>query len=118
MDVGEAACPDGQARVDSAQLDLGYCDVKRPITGLIGAKQVSIGDLVGKGEPTLMATMSTLDPIWFYCNVSEVEYLQAQDKSKQTGKEVEDVPLTLILSNGKEHPGSRASSFSSTARWT
>ena len=59
------------------KLDLGYCDVKAPITGLIGAKQVSIGDLVGKGEPTLLATISTLDPIWFYCNVSEVDYIQA-----------------------------------------
>ncbi len=104
VDVGEAAIESAKARVESAQLDLGYCDVKAPITGLIGAKQVSIGDLVGKGEPTLLATMSTLDPIWFYCNVSEVEYLQAKAKSKHTGKEIEDVPLTLILSNGTEHP--------------
>jgi membrane fusion protein, multidrug efflux system len=58
---------------------------------------------VGKGEPTLLATMSTLDPIWFYCNVSEVEYLQAQTKSKQTGRNIEDVPLTLLLSDGSEH---------------
>ena len=73
-----------KARVESAQLDLGYCEVKAPITGLIGAKQVSIGDLVGKGEPTLLATMSTLDPIWFYCNVSEVEYIKAKRMSRET----------------------------------
>lgn len=104
VDVGKANVVTAQSRVESAQLDLGYCDVRAPITGLIGAKQVSIGDLVGKGEPTLLATMSTLDPIWFYCNVSEVEYLQAQTKSKLTGRNIEDVPLTLILSDGSEHP--------------
>jgi membrane fusion protein (multidrug efflux system) len=103
VDVGKAAIETAQARVVSAEIDLGYCQITAPITGLIGGKQVSIGELVGKGEPTLMTTISTLDPIWFYCNVSEVEYLQAKEKSKVTGKQVEEVPLTLILPNGKEH---------------
>lgn len=103
VDVGKAGVESAKARVESAQIDLGYTDIKAPVSGLIGAKQVSIGELVGKGEPTLMATISALDPIWFYCNVSEVEYFQAKEKSKLTGKQVEDVPLTLILPNGKEH---------------
>lgn len=104
VEVGKAGVVTAQARVESAHIDLGYCDVTAPITGLIGAKQVSIGELVGKGEPTLMATISTLDPIWFYCNVSEVEYLQAQAKSSDTGKEIEKLPLRLVLSDGAEHP--------------
>jgi membrane fusion protein (multidrug efflux system) len=103
VEVGEAGVQSANARVDSAKLDLSYCTMRAPVTGLIGAKQVAIGDLVGKGEPTLLATISTLDPIWFYCNVSEVEYLQAREKSKQTGRQIEDVALTLILPNGKEH---------------
>ncbi len=103
VDVGKAGVLSAQARVESAQLDLGYCEIKAPVAGLIGGKQVSIGELVGKGEPTLMTTISTLDPIWFYCNVSEVEYFQAREKSKLTGKKVEEVPLTLILPNGKDH---------------
>lgn len=104
VDVGEAGVLTARARVESAQLDLGYCDVTAPITGLIGAKQVAIGDLVGKGEPTLLATISTLDPIWFYCNVSEVEYLKAERKSREIGRNVADLPLTLLLAGGEEHP--------------
>ena len=50
-----------------------------------------------------MATISTLDPIWFYCNVSEVDYLKAKEKSNETNSEIERLPLTLILPNGKEH---------------
>lgn len=105
VEVGEAGVQSANARVDSEKLNLGYCDVKAPITGLIGAKQVSIGDLVGRGEPTLLATISTLDPIWFYCNVSEVEYIRAKEKSIKLGRNVEDLPLTLILADGKDHPG-------------
>ena len=104
VEVGQAGIETAQARVESAQLDLGYCEVKAPITGLIGAKQVSIGELVGKGEPTLMATISTLDPIWFYCNVSEVDYIKSEQRSRTLGKPLESLPLHLILSDGNEHP--------------
>jgi RND family efflux transporter MFP subunit len=104
VDVGKAAVVSAQARVDSAKLDLSYCDIQAPIAGLIGAKQVSLGDLVGKGTPTLMATISTLDPIWFYCNVSEVQYLRAEAEVRRTGKRVMDMPVTLILADGSVHP--------------
>lgn len=103
-DVGKAAVVTAQAQVDSATIDLGYCDIRAPVTGLIGAKQVSIGDLVGKNEPTLLATISTLDPIWFYCNVSEVDYLKAQADSARSGKQVEDFPVSLILADGSTLP--------------
>lgn len=104
VDMGKASVLSAQSRVETALLNLGYCDVLAPITGLIGAKQVSIGDLVGKGEPTLLATMSTLDPIWFYCNVSEVDYIQAEAKSRKIGRDINTLPLTLVLANGLEHP--------------
>ena len=104
VDVGKASVLSALARVQSATFDLGYCDVRAPITGLIGAKQVSVGELVGKGQPTLLATISTLDPIWFYCNVSEVSYLKAQAEIQRTGKRVEDLPVSLMLASGATHP--------------
>jgi len=104
VDMGKANVLTAQSKVETAQLNLGYCEVMAPITGLIGAKQVSIGDLVGKGEPTLLATMSTLDPIWFYCNVGESDYIKAETKSRKLGRDIATLPLTLVLSNGLEHP--------------
>jgi membrane fusion protein (multidrug efflux system) len=104
VDMGKAAVLTAQARMENATLNVGYCDVRSPIAGLAGAKQVSIGDLVGKGTPTLLVTISTLDPIWLYCNVSEVSYLKAQSETQRTGKRVQDLPVTLILANGTIHP--------------
>jgi membrane fusion protein (multidrug efflux system) len=104
VDVGKASVTSAWARVESAKLDLTYCTVTAPMNGMIGAKQVSIGELVGKGQPTLMATMSTLDPIWFYCNISEVQYLRYQTEIRLTGKTAEDLPITLLLANSSEHP--------------
>jgi membrane fusion protein (multidrug efflux system) len=102
--VGLASVESAKAQVESATIDLGYCDVKAPVTGLIGAKQVSIGDLVGKGQPTLLTTISTLDPIWFYCAISEVQYLKAENEVRRTGKKVEELPVSLILADGSMHP--------------
>jgi membrane fusion protein, multidrug efflux system len=104
VDVGKAAVLSAKARVESAMLDLSYCDVRAPISGRIGAKQVSIGELVGKGTPTLLATISTLDPIWFYCNVGEAQFLKADAETRRTGKELANLPLTLTLANGSVHP--------------
>ncbi len=104
VEVGKANVLSAEARLDYANLELTYCDVRAPITGLIGAKQVSIGDLVGKGTPTLLATISTLDPIWFYCNVSEVSYLRADAEARRRGRSIDQVPVTLLLSDGSEHP--------------
>ncbi|MCX6923246.1 MAG: efflux RND transporter periplasmic adaptor subunit, partial [Verrucomicrobia bacterium] len=54
--IGEASVFSAKARVEAALLELSYCTNCAPTNGLIGAKQVSIGELVGKGTPTLMAT--------------------------------------------------------------
>jgi len=104
VELGQAGLASAKARVETAQLELSYCEIRAPISGLIGAKSVSLGELVGKGEPTLLATISTLDPVWFYCNVSEVEYLKAVERGKTVGREVADLPLTLLLGDGTEHP--------------
>ena len=101
--VGEANVRSAEARVVSAKLDLGYCDVTAPLDGMIGAKQVSVGSLVGKGEPTLLATISQLDPIWFYCNVSEVQYLTAESEGRRTGKKLANLQIALLLGDGSVH---------------
>jgi membrane fusion protein (multidrug efflux system) len=103
VDVGKAGVLMAEARVDSAKIDLGYCGVFAPVSGLIGAKQVSVGELVGKGQPTLLATISTLDPIWFHCNISEVQYLRAETETRRTGKLLGDLAVSLILADGSTH---------------
>lgn len=104
VEIGKANVLSAEARVQSAMIDLDYCWVRAPISGLIGAKEVSIGELVGKGSPTLLATISKLDPIWFYGNVSEVQFLRAEAVTRHTGKKMEDLPIDLILADGTVHP--------------
>jgi len=104
VEIGKASVLSAEARVQSALIDLNYCEVRAPISGLIGAKEVSIGDLVGKGSPTLLATISKLDRIWFYGNISEVQFLRAEAATRRTGKKMEELPIDLILADATVHP--------------
>jgi membrane fusion protein (multidrug efflux system) len=92
-----------KARVIQAQLDLSYCTIYSPISGIIGFKNVDIGNLVGRGEATLLATVSTSEPVLVDFGLSEIEYLNLTDaetaRKKQEGRKIE-----LILSDDTTHP--------------
>lgn len=53
-----------QAQVEEAKINLGYCYMYSPVDGIIGHKYVDVGNLVGGGENTLLATVVKLDPIY------------------------------------------------------
>jgi len=64
-----------EAAADSARLQLGYTSIKSPLDGRMGRAEVRVGALVGKGDATLLATVSTVDPMYVSFSVSEREAL-------------------------------------------
>jgi membrane fusion protein (multidrug efflux system) len=97
----EAALDTGKAQLSAAELDLSYAGVSAPVAGIIGAKQVDVGALVGKGQPTVLATISPVDPIWANVEVSEVAYLNSAGKMKDPNN---SPVFALVLANGQVHP--------------
>lgn len=91
------------ARVIQAELDLSYCDIHSPINGIIGFLQVDEGNLVGRGDATLLATVSRSDPLLVDFNVSEIEYLKLTDP-ETAGKRASDLRFELMLSDESVHP--------------
>jgi membrane fusion protein (multidrug efflux system) len=91
--------------VDKAKLDLAYTTITSPIDGLIGTTQKKVGALVGRGENTLLNTISQINPILFRCAIAEAEYLRlargAAAKSKSLEKQF---GVELILADGTVHP--------------
>ena len=63
-------------RFDKAKLDLAYTTITSPVDGLIGTTQKKVGSLVGRGENTLLNTISQVNPILFRCAIAEAEYLR------------------------------------------
>ena len=91
------------ARVIQAELDLSYCDIYSPINGIIGFLQVDEGNLVGRGDATLLATVSASDPLLVNFNVSEIEYLKLTDP-ETAGARAGELRFELLLSDESMHP--------------
>jgi len=104
IDEAQAAVLSAEAQIQRAELNLGYCSIRSPITGLIGRRQVAPGNLVGRGEATLLATVSALDPLRVTFAVSETDWLYLMRRVQTEVRESERQPLELILADGTVHP--------------
>jgi membrane fusion protein (multidrug efflux system) len=92
-----------KARVIQAELDLSYCSIYSPLTGIIGFKQVDEGNLVGRGDATLLATVSAADPLLVDFNLSEIEFLKLTEREEVRGT-AHSLKFELILSDDSVHP--------------
>jgi membrane fusion protein (multidrug efflux system) len=72
-----------QGALDQAVLNLGYTRVVAPVDGIVDIAQVRIGNLVGQGSPTLLTTVSTIDPIRVVFQISEAKYLEFADRIRE-----------------------------------
>jgi len=94
-----------RAAVETATLNLGYTRVTSPIAGLVGTTQMKAGNLVGRGEATLLTTVSRIDPLIFRVGITEADYLRvARRKPAQTGKAPTAAGIELRLADGTVHP--------------
>ena len=76
----EASLQAAQAAVAAARLDIEFTSVSAPISGRIGRKLVTEGNLVsgGTANSTLLTTIVSLDPIHVYFTADEKAYLAYQ----------------------------------------
>jgi len=72
-----------QAQLQSAKLNLSYTEIRSPVPGVAGLAQVRVGNLVGQDGPTLLTTVSQVDPIRVNFPMSEVDYVKSADRLKQ-----------------------------------
>ncbi|HEY7650722.1 MAG TPA: efflux RND transporter periplasmic adaptor subunit, partial [Methylomirabilota bacterium] len=97
-----------EAVVDNARLELGYTTIRSPLTGRMGRAEVRVGSLVGKNEATLLATVSTLDPMYVNFSVSEREALQVWGRRQaelQAQPGASGITLTLPDDRTYAHKG-------------
>lgn len=99
--AAHAAVISAQAAVDKAQLDLGFTKIKSPVDGIAGIAKAQIGNLVGPGALEELTTVSTVNPIKVYAQISEQEYLHFIENGKQSSQRR---PLELILADGTVYP--------------
>ncbi len=88
------------ANLEKAQLELGFTKIVSPVDGVAGIAKAQLGNLVSPSMQDELTSVSTLDPIKAYINVSEQEYLNARTEESKAS----EAPLQLILANGSVYP--------------
>lgn len=77
--VAEAAVKAQEAAVRQAKLDVEFTELRAPVSGRIGDRRVSVGNLVTggtSGSTTLLATIASTDPIRFEFTFDEASFLR------------------------------------------
>jgi len=105
QDAAKSQVEAAKATVDKTTLDLGYTKVYSPIDGLIGTTQVKPGNLVGRGDATLLTTVSQIDPIIFRVGITEADYLRIAKRAPgQSSQAAAAAGIDLTLADGTEYP--------------
>jgi RND family efflux transporter MFP subunit len=97
--VAEATVKAQEAAVAAAELDYQFTDLKAPISGRIGDRRVSVGNLIIggiTGTPTLLATVVSVDPIRFEFTFDEAAYLR-YERLAHEGKDVTSREGSVIV---------------------
>ena len=93
-----------EAAVDNAQIQLGYTTIRSPLEGRMGRAEVRVGSLVGRLDSTLLATVSTLDPMYVNFSVSEREALSVWRRRAETSARPGASGITITLPDDSTYP--------------
>jgi membrane fusion protein, multidrug efflux system len=109
-DATVAALEQAKGQVQQAKINLGYTEIKAPFAGVVAARLVDPGSLVGAGGPTKLATIVQIDPIYVSFSVNEQQVLQIRDQLRNQGLTLKDlgpipVEVGLQTETGFPHKG-------------
>ena len=94
------------ASLENAKIELSYCRITAPITGLIGISKVRVGDYVRPGAMTVLNTISDLGDVRVRFTISEQEYLRIFREYTKENSTLKGIgqSITLKLSDGSMYP--------------
>nr|WP_298685171.1 efflux RND transporter periplasmic adaptor subunit [uncultured Dongia sp.] len=96
-----------EASVRTAEINLGYTEIKSPITGKIGRTAVTKGNVVGPSSGPLTVIVSQ-DPMYVTFPVSQREFLRA---GMEAGAKKEDILVKINFSDGSIYPETGSINF-------
>jgi membrane fusion protein, multidrug efflux system len=114
--AAEANVLSAEASVRSSELDVEFTRIASPVTGRISRRLVSEGNYLtgGSGSGTLLTTIVSIDPIHFYFDVSEADFLKYRKLGSlaiQQDEHLAEIPVELALQTDTGFPYKGRMSF-------
>jgi membrane fusion protein, multidrug efflux system len=102
-----------KASLQNARLELGYCRILAPISGLIGISKVRVGDYVRPGATSVLNTVSDLGDVRVRFTMSEQEFLRIYREVSKADSNLKGAgqSISLKLSDGTMYPQTGKVSF-------
>lgn len=105
----EAALNSARAAVDSVKLNVSFTRITAPISGRIGRKMMTEGNLINgnQGQSSLLTTIVSLDPVYCYFDVEEpaaLKYRSLLQEGKLKVSGTNQLPAELELANETNFP--------------
>jgi RND family efflux transporter MFP subunit len=110
-DTARANVLQAQANTQQAEINLGYTTVTAPFDGVVTARKVSVGELVGGSHTSELATIVQINPIWVWFNLSEQDVQRVRKAMAERGLTVTElinkipVDVGLQTETGYPHQG-------------
>jgi RND family efflux transporter MFP subunit len=107
-DTAHANVLQAQANTQTAEINLGYTTVEAPFDGVMTARKVSVGELVGGDQPSQLASIVQLEPIWVWFNLSERDVQKVRANLAEHGVNIAElankVPIDVGLQTESGYP--------------
>lgn len=104
VSAARAAVDTARAAQETAKLNLSWATVSAPISGRIGRTLITEGALVTANDPSPLAIIQQLDPIYVTLSQSSVEMARLRELMGQSGKNGVKAKLTLVTEDGRPYP--------------
>ena len=91
------------ALLQRAQDNLDDTVVYAPMSGRLDVNDVAVGTYATSGQ-TALVTIGTVDPVYVQFSISETEYLKVMNIPAQSTGSVEDVIVSITLTDGNMYP--------------
>ena len=92
-----------QAALESARINLGYTTITAPISGTISKSSVTPGALVTANQPTPLATIRALDPIYVDLTESNEQRLRLRAQVGSGALQQGSTTVKLLLPDGSTY---------------
>ncbi|MDR2794747.1 MAG: efflux RND transporter periplasmic adaptor subunit [Holosporaceae bacterium] len=96
-----------EGSVKEAEINLGYTEVKAPISGIVGKEAQSVGNLISSAESSLLTTMVQICPLHAVFSISGTVWSQMARNSRAGKVQLlndGDYKIEVIMSDGTKYP--------------